>query len=547
MLENLEIRNYALIDNINIDFKKGFNVITGETGAGKSIILKALGLLMGEKADSQSIRKGAETMTINAVFSLPKKHPVEKWLEDRGLFPEENLVYVRRIVKANGSRGSFFIQNQISSRKDVMDFSSLLIDLHGQSEHQSLLKQENQRIILDSWCEVSNLLKDISDEWKSKQEILSSIAELLRQKKEAERKRDYLEFTIEEIEKVKPKKNEDEEIQEELDVLEKFEEIYENLSTANLGLKECKGLMFDAVNNCKKASRADKKLESITTRLEEARIETEDIYEFIRDEVSSMTFSQERLDSLQDRFSLLQRLKKKYGPSLDQVIEYWEETKNSLNSINSFDDKFDDLNNILSEKNKKIDSLCRNLSDKRKKGAIDLQQKIEEKLKHLGMERAVFTIDVINSEPSINGADDIDFLLSANPGEEKGLISKIASGGELSRVMLALKTVLAEVDNMDTQVFDEVDTGIGGSVALEVGDQLVSLSEKTQVIAITHLASIAAKADNHLVVEKTFKNGRTYTELKKVDGKTRKEEIARMLSGEVTKESLQHAENLINK
>jgi len=545
MLEHLEIRNFALIENLSVDFSEGFNVITGETGSGKSIILGALGLLMGEKADTGAVRTGCEEMSVNAVLSVPQGHEILSWLKERSVEPEDGLLYIRRTVKANGGRSMIHVQDQVFSRQDLCTLSESLIDMHGQSEHQSLLISDRQRRILDSYAQNSDLLEECGASYKAITALERDREELLRQLDEGRRQEDYLNFALEEIESADVKIGEDEELKDKIRLIGQYESIVESITQGTEALREVRSRIHDAITSVSKAAKADNNLCDYVARLESAGIEAEDVSEGLREYLRGVDYSEDAVNAMQDRLALLQKLKRKYGPNLEDVLQFAGKARNTLDIARNFEDRLAECDESLARANKEYDSLAAKLGQKRRESAALLQKKIEEVLRTLGMPDAVFGIRVSEARSSAHGKDRVDFMISANPGEPEKELSDIASGGELSRVMLALKTVLSKADDIQTQVFDEIDSGIGGSVAKSLARCIRDLSSVKQVIAITHLASIASLADTQMVVTKSVENGRTYTHLRQVSGEQRVREIARMLSGDESEVSLQHAQRLL--
>ena len=546
MLEHLEIRNFALIENLSVDFSEGFNVITGETGSGKSIILGALGLLMGERSDTGAIRTGTDGMLVDAVVSVPENHEIIPWLKERGVEPEDGVLYIRRSVRANGARSLIHVQNQLFSRQDLCVLADSLIDMHGQSEHQSLLIPDRQRRILDSYSQNGTLLDKCSEAFSRIVELKARREELSRQLEEGRRQEDYLRFALEEIENADIKPGEDEELKDRIKVLGQFESIFENVNAGTERLREIRSGIYDAVSSVAKASKVDDNLSEFTARLESAKIEIEDIASGLREYLTSVDYSEDSVNAMQDRLASLQKLKRKYGPLLSDVEAFARKARETLDITENFEEHLQQCDRDLAKAQGEYDSIAEKLTNSRKKRALVLEKDIEAVLRTLGMPNAVFGIDVSESKPSVHGRDHISFEISANPGEEKKAIRDIASGGELSRVMLALKTVLAKADDIQTQVFDEIDSGIGGSVALSLARCISDLSKSKQVIAITHLASIASLADCQMVVSKSVENGRTYTHLRTVSGEDRVHEIARMLSGDESEVSLSHARSLLS-
>lgn len=548
MLEHLEIKNFALIENLVIDFHEGFNVITGETGAGKSIILGALGLLMGEKADASAIRSGADEITVNAIVSIPEGHEIIPWLKEHEAEPEDGAIIIKRSVKQNG-RSVISVQGQLFTRQDLTFLADSVIDMHGQSEHQSLLLSDKQRKIVDSYAENNELLKECSEVCHRINELKKQKEEILKSLEEAKRQEDYLKFALDEIEGAKiANENEDEELKEKVGVVAQFETIYENVSLCNEKLKDVKGLYFDSSAFLAKASKCDNKLADFVSRLESLRIESEDVSEGLRDYLGSVEYSEDSINQMQDRLASLQKLKRKYGPSLAEVIKFGQDASEKLDIAQHSELHLDKCDQELNKALADYSVIASKLSKKRRTSALSLQNSIVTTLRTLGMPNAIFSIKVepVEDKISPNGADSIVFMISANPGEPEKELKEIASGGELSRVMLALKTVLAKADSIQTQVFDEVDSGIGGAVALSLANCIKDLSKIKQVIAITHLATIASRADSQFVVSKTVENGRTYSHLIQVEGEDRVLEIARMLSGDEGTVTVEHARNMLN-
>ncbi len=546
MLERLEIRNFALIENLDIDFSESFNVITGETGAGKSIILGALNLLLGEKADPSVVRSDADECVVNAVFSVPEGHPAEESLAQMGLRLDDGALFVRRVVKAGGGRGLISMQGQNVSRTELAGIMDSLVDMHSQHEHQSLVHQDRQRRILDSYLHDEELLDAFRLEFEKRISLEKQLEDLHAGVEQARREQDYLKFALDEIRNVAPKPGEDEALKEEISALSHHEMLAESLNAAISDLSAAKGHAFDAQSAVSKAMKFDSALVGISARLESLRIESEDLYETIRDRAAGMSFSQERLDALQERLSRIRRLSK-YGKTIDDIKSYADSIESMLRAAQNSEIELSKLDKRLKEQVALTATACDRLSRRRKEGAKALEKAIEAVLLHLGMPFARFCIEIRQTDMGSYGQDEIRFLISPNKGEEPGMISQIASGGELSRIMLAIKTVLAEADDTQTQVFDEVDAGIGGSVAQAVATQLENLSRRRQVIVITHLASIASAADCQLVVTKTSDGARTYSSIAHVTGAAREREIARMLSGDESDVSIAHAREMLGR
>lgn len=547
MLEHLDIRNFALIENLSMDFHDGFNVITGETGAGKSIILGALGLVMGEKADAGAIRNGAEELDVNAVISIPKGHEAEQILNQYGAEPEDGQIVIRRKVRRNG-RSTISVQGQSITRSELVALSDSLIDMHGQSEHQSLLVADKQRKIVDNYAGNSVLTGRCSDLYARLGNLRAQEEEILKAIEEGRRQEDYLSFALQEIENAKPQPGEDDKLREKISVLGQYENIVENSTLASDKLKEARLALFDATSAMRNAAKAHSSLCETADRIESARIEVEDLVQGISAYLSSVEYSDSLLDSLQDRLNTLQKLKRKYGPELENVLEFARSAKEKLELAQNSEEHLSSCRKEIQAVLAQYREAASSLSLSRKKSASELEKKIEAVLRELGMPDAVFVIEVSSDPEAVKsfGYDSINFRISANPGEDAKPIREIASGGELSRVMLALKTVLAGADSIQTQVFDEVDAGIGGAVALSLASCISDLSKKKQVIAVTHLAGVASRANSHFAVSKRVEDGRTYSGIRLCEGEDRVHEIARMLSGDEQSLSLEHARQMLS-
>lgn len=543
MLDYLKIHNFALIENLEIDCSERLNVITGETGSGKSIILGALALLIGEKADSSCIRNGEDTCTVDALISLPPDHSLLAWLRERGYECEDGALLIRRIIRKAANKSSIYLNGQFMSRGDLGFIGESLFDMHGQSEHQSLLRQDRQRAILDSYARLD--ASAFRKAYEQSQDLERRIAELQASIDTALRDSDYMQFALSEINRIDPKSGELEDLKAKIHAASQHEAISQSLGDCSSRLKSSLESLYGASSDLEKASRLDPGLKDYCTRLQSSMVEVDDISQSIVETLGSMSFSEEELDSMQGRLSSLQRLYKKYGGTYESVIKYRDDAQLALSSSDQREIELSKLQKAHKLLIQEVESLGGQMTQERKAAARSLCSSIEENLHDLGMGKAVFDIQFSSCPISINGADEVCFMLCANPGEAMGPISRIASGGELSRVMLAIKTTLGSSDEIMTMVFDEIDAGIGGSVALAVGAKLKALSQKRQVITITHLASIARLADKHFIVSKSTVDNRTYTNLLEASGEDRVHEIARMLSGSLDEASLSHARSLL--
>lgn len=550
MLERLEIHNYVLIPRLVIDFNEGFTVLTGETGSGKSIILGALSLILGDKNTKGVVRSGEIQADLSAIFSFSEKSEICKFLDDNNIENEDNSVLIKRIIKDNG-RSIITINGVLVNRSTLEELSNLLVAVSSQHAHQSLLKEANQRNVLDNYAKNDVVLESYKALYIQYKEKEKELASLIHQKDSEDSELDYIKFCYEEIEKANIKEGEDDELSFDLKKISMSEFLIENTSDVveilNGSLEE--GLNYKlskAVGYLTKAATKDEDLQDYLVRLESARIEIEDISESLNDYVSSFSFSEAEAEEKSSRLAILQRLKKKYGPTLSDVIEARENFKRRIDNAENIDDLIKEAEKDLNKIKDQTLAKAIELSNKRKIAAENLQKDVESKLHKLGMKNGRFLIEIKETDLTQNGIDSITFMISANKGEKLGLVKDVASGGELSRIMLALKSSLADCDEVDTLLFDEIDAGLGGETAKAVSDELLSLSASHQVITITHLAQIASVANYHLEVVKTETQERTITTILPIDGEDRVKEIARLLSGSTSQEAIAHAKSLLH-
>ena len=544
MLESLHVRNYVLIDSLDLDFSDGFTVITGETGSGKSIILGALSLLLGQKADKEAVRKGSEMAEVSGTFSIGSSE-VLSWCNDHEIEVEDNTLVLRRVIRSNG-RSTYSVNGTALNRSEGEELGMLLVDVSSQHAHQSLMKNDVLRKVLD---EASSSLEALDSYRASYKELMETENKLKQTKELMERsseEADYMKYCLSELENADLKVGEEEELKEKLSLQASSEYIAENLSSAQDELKSAQSSLSEALSYIRKAEKKDPSLLQYSERLESQSIETEDIFESIRDYLSSMSFSETEIEMMNQRISLIQRMKRRFGGSVEAAIEQRENFREKLELISDSSDVISSLEKKMDKLSKEVEDKAQKLTSLRKKGATAFSKHIEEKLHRLGMEASVFTIAVTPlSSPGPYGKDKIEYLISANKGEKTSLIQETSSGGELSRLMLAMKTSMEGSGSVDTMLFDEVDAGIGGRVATCVAKELRQLSQSKQVITITHLSQIASKADRHYKVYKYEENGRTISHIKLLDGEERVRELARILSGDESEISLEHARKML--
>jgi DNA repair protein RecN (Recombination protein N) len=582
MLEELTIKNYALIEGVNISFEGGFNVLTGETGAGKSIIVGALSFLLGAKSDVDAIRTGCDEAGVQAVVSVNGGHTEAlEWLKVREIEVEDGRIIIRRTIKTSG-RGSIFIQNIPVTRSDLQEFMSMLFDLHGQHSHETLMRKETHRKYLDKFAgleEEALAFNRIFLELSEKRKILETS---INSERDRDTRLEILSYAVEEIDKAKVKSGEGRELEVEAQRLGDFEKLASQVNNAAQALFEgdtsVLSLARKARTSMENAVSIDASLSSLFSRMEDLYYEAEDISEEFRSYRDSLRYDPERLEEVEERLALLFRLKKKYsgstsGDAEEAVLVYRARAEAEMEALRGAEENRGKLKSEIAALEKELVSRALSLSSRRQEGAQRLSKGITGILRHLGMPNARFSVSVIQKgKPETEaqdsgggslktgsfvcgpwGADDIEFLISANPGEPMKELARIASGGELSRVMLAIKTVLCGTDaagrdaSAETLVFDEIDTGIGGEVALSVGEYLCRIGQVKQIFCVTHLASIAVRADNHFKVAKHSEGERTMTSVSNLGKSERQQEIARMLSGDAGSAALAHAGELLAK
>ncbi len=556
MIEDLTVRDFALIDTVSIDFMPGFNVLTGETGAGKSILIGSLTFLFGGKAGTDIIRSGAEEARVSgSVFLNPSMRKARNWLAEKGIIPDNDRVMLRRTMRQNGKSG-MWIQDLPVTRTELAEFTSILVDIHGQHDHQSLLKVDEHRRFLDSFAGIDDEVRSFSSLYLKLAGCRKSRDELNTSERERSVKKELLSFAIDEISSAKLVPGEENELESEEQKLSQHEKLSSCIVQACEFLANQEGIVPLSKRTraiMESAVAIDPGLASLESRIESAYYELEDISASLRDYRDSLTFDPSRLELVQERLSLIYRLKKKYGDSIPEILDYLDDAQKQLAQLDNWEINRTEIESQIIELEKEIYKAGSILSQKRRKAALELQIGVEAVLASLGMPGTTFRvhIDVPDESSAVRnsypwGFDSVEFLISANPGEPVRPLARIASGGEMSRVMLALKTVLADADDSDTLIFDEIDTGIGGEVALAVGSHLRTLSQKKQILCITHLASIAARADNQIRIEKKTDGSKTSTSAEVVSGEVRVEEIARMLAGDgYSTASLLHARELL--
>ena len=556
MLTDLTIKNFAIIDQIHAQFGPGLNALTGETGAGKSILVDAINLLLGSRASAEMIRTGQEETSVEAFVELGGGEATPL-LQNLGLEQAEGLL-IRRIIHHSGKSRSYLNGTAITLHI-LEELGEGLIHIYGQHEHQHFLDPLLHIDILDrsgGLLETRNRFQEVFARWTK---TVSELAELTSRQKQRAERMEFLAFQSGEISRAGLKVGEDEELAAERSRLVHAEKLH---SIAHFGAEALYGESGSAVEHLKatlqrlrEGVKVDPALAPLAASVESILFQSEDVASSLRSYREKIFFDPKRLDTIESRLDELTKLKKKYGPTLADVLAYREKTDGERKSLGGMEEKISDLGKVTAEEQARAVTLARQLSKKRKEAASDLASKLEKELSSLGMKKVRFQIKVDSEGGALeegrprmneNGMDQVEFLLSPNPGEDLKPLAKIASGGELSRIMLAMKRIFAEESLVKTLIFDEVDAGIGGGIAEIVGLKLKEISRHHQVFCITHLPQIACFADTHYKIIKKESGGKTYVEVKRLSDEERLEEVARMLGGlKITGKTIDHAREML--
>lgn len=564
MLQELSIRNFAIIDDLNISFSEGLTVLSGETGAGKSIILNAVNLLLGSRATSKMVRTGSDFAELEAFFNIIEGSEVYLLMEEHGYDPSEGLL-IRRIISSN-DRHRIYINGRIGTIQLLTSITHNLASISGQHAFQGLLKEDQHLFILDQFDNLISMRNDVSKEYKEIVPLIKKLKELEELQKRQAEHIELLSFQKKEIEEANLKACEDEELEKEKVKLRNSEALYQAVNGSIQELYSRPGAVFEKLVDIKKeiekSARLDFDLDTRSSELEDIIFRVEDTANELREYRNNIRIDERRLEVVEERLDLLQKLKRKYGgteASLDNIFSYYEQICKELDDVKNISSKIEKTGEKLGKKQKVLSEKVLKLSKKRGEAAKIFSDKIAEELSSLEMPDTTFEVLLTKVEAGENdslsvdgyridesGIDNAVFMISPNVGEALKPLSKIASGGELSRVVLAMKAILAEKDAVGTVIFDEVDAGIGGGIAEVVGKKITSLSKIHQVICITHLAQIAKFGDHHYKISKRVEGGRTSTSISPLDSDKRVEEIARMLGGiEITDATFNHAREMI--
>ncbi len=559
MLKTLHIKDFAIIKKLDIEFSSGLNILTGETGAGKSILVQAVNLLLGQKAYSDLIRTDAKEAFIEALFGISGNTKVKRLLIEMGIEIEEDEVVIRRTIAPKG-KGRIWINGHTSTLGMLGRIGRELIGISGQHAHQELLRSEQQLLYIDAFAGIEMEREKLEKLYSKYHELKSKLNQISSEKEEINKKIELARFQLNEIETISPKPEEDIALEERRRLLRNFEKVYENLAKSleiiqkgPVSIQEGLGRVSHLLHEI---SSFDKTLKDLSERIDGVLYEIEDINREMEDIFSDLQYDPYELESIESRLFALETLKRKYGPTLDDVLRFQDELREFIEGDKKEGYDIETLKRDIKEVERTLCDMALTLSMKRKKASLHLQEKVSNLLKKLGFPQGKFYIQVntpdekdINAEKiGPTGIDEIEFFIAPNPGHPPKPLNKIASGGELSRITLALKAVLARKQSLKTIIFDEVDAGLGGETALFVGERLADLATHHQVICITHLPQIAKFADQHFKIIKNISHGQTTTTLIRIEGKERARELARMLSGEPSSElALKHAEDFLKR
>lgn len=561
MLRSLYIRDYALIEELEVEFDNGLNIITGETGAGKSILLGALKLILGERASTEAIRTGAKKAVVEGIFDNTSSKRINKLLEANQLEPAEQIILRREIT---GSQSRAFVNDSPATLQVIREVASNLIDLHGQHEHQMLLRTETHLEMLDNFGGLEGIVERYKKQYDHVAGLIKERDTLKAREQELRQQKELFGFQIEEIDNISPEEDEEDALESERKILEHAERLFEVSEKLYGVLYESEDAVSDQLvlvrNDLQDLARVDSTLEGSAKEAESAHIIVSELAKFLQDYNARIEFNPDRLESIRERLGELEHLKRRYGGSLSAVIAYRKDIGQKFELANDFEGKLGELKETIEAAQAKLSDLAARLSKKRRDIAGRIEKSIVKELAQLGMPDSRFQVR-FDQQEDVNGwiatehgrcaafghgMDIIEFFISTNPGEDLRPLARVASGGEISRIMLALKTILAKSERLPILVFDEIDAGISGPVARKVGESMRDLAQYHQIVAITHLPQIAALGHVHFRVAKNVTDGRTRTQINRLSEDEQMAQVATLISGtEVTDAALESARELM--
>ena len=548
MLVNLHVKNLALIEEVDVDFDEGLVVLTGETGAGKSLVIGSVNLALGEKASKDLIRTGTDYSLVELTFKVGES--VAEALKDMDIYMEDDseVVVTRKISK---DRSVAKINGETVNLKTLKAAMSLLVDIYGQHEHQTLLYKKNHLSFLDDFAknDIGELKSEVSNQYKSYKKILKALEEMQMDSSTQAKEVEFAKFEIKEIESANLTEGEDEELETEFKKMsnsqntsQSLSEAYECLTAGDVNVSSALSKAIDAVNSI---SIEDEAIENIKKSLYDVDSLVSQTSSDINEYNKTLEYNPARVKEVEDRLDTINTLKIKYGQTTELILDYLKDRQDFVDRIENYEEELEKLKVELKESKETLEKLSKDLSAKRKKSAKDFEKKVVKALEELNFLSVEFKVDFKTKDFSADGIDDIEFMLSTNPGEPLKPLGDVASGGELSRIMLAIKSVMASADEVDTLIFDEIDAGISGKTATAVGEKLDLLARKNQVICISHLSQIASMADSHFLISKSVKDNKTFSEVEKLDRESSVKELARLSGGiEDSDLAIKHAEEL---
>ncbi len=552
MLLELSIKDFAIIEKLDASFRQGMTVLTGETGAGKSIIIDAVGLLAGGRGSVDFVRTGADKAVLQGVFDIAEIANTKTVLEELGIEPTNDLVITRELLKTG--RSVCRVNGTIVNLNSLKKIGQTLIDIHGQNEHQELMDSDKHLRLLEQfdYAAVADTKQRYQAAFKAYTKLNRRLNQSLKNEHEWNQRVDMLQFQVDEIKAANLIEGEDEELEKRRDQLVNFQSISDALATSFQVLESEEGVSAtDQIGNVMQEMQGiadyDEEYEQIADEVQNAYYSLEDVTNRVRSAIDSMEWNPAELDEVEQRLETIRQLKKKYGNSITEILKYLSRIENELAEMTGAGQNLDDLAVEVEKRLQETKQLGTQLTNLRQKMALKLEQAVRDQLAGLYMEKTQFKVQFNSKKvPELDGLDNVEFLIQPNPGEDLKPLAKIASGGELSRIMLALKTIFARNEGVTSIIFDEVDTGVSGRVAQAIADKIHEISNHSQVLCISHLPQVAARADYQLHVAKKVVKGRTMTNLTALDDEGRVNEIAKMLAGvDLTKLSLEHARELL--
>ncbi|EGO7609349.1 DNA repair protein RecN [Enterococcus faecalis] len=552
MLQELSVKNFAIISSLQLEFQMGMTVLTGETGAGKSIIIDAMGLLTGGRGSSDYIRQGANKCTLEGLFSMPKSQELKQLLEELGIETEEDSLVIQRDISASG-KNVCRVNGRIVNITNLKRIGEYLVDIHGQNEHQELMQSERHIDMLDEFGgkKLLAVKEKYTRAYQEYRALEAKVRKRQKNEKEFAQRMDMLHFQSDEIASAQLVAGEEEQLLEERNKLNNFQKIADALTISYAALNGEDDSSLDKIgtsmNELASIESLDSEYKTLSDTVQNAYYLLQEASGDLSRLIDGLELDEGRLNEVENRLGLIRQMKRKYGDSIETILSYYEEITKELAEADFLEGGTGDLEALLAEKQQAAHQQALTLRKERKRLAKELEQQILTELKELYLERTEFEVRFTELEHlQENGLDGVEFYITTNPGEPLKPLVRVASGGELSRVMLAMKTIFSQTQGITSIVFDEVDTGVSGRVAQAIADKIYQISENSQVLCITHLPQVAAVADEHYFIEKEIVAGRTETSVRILSEKERVNEIARMLAGsEITKLTIEHAQELL--